>query len=47
MCVTQETTDQAKDGGKKSFEVPSAREKVKEAEEPKAKGEEEGLQSQG
>jgi hypothetical protein len=25
-----ETTDQAKDGGKKSFEVPSAREKVKE-----------------
>jgi hypothetical protein len=33
------TTDQAKDGGKKSFKVPSAREKVKEAEEPKAKGE--------
>jgi hypothetical protein len=31
-----ETTDQAKDGGKKSFEVSSAREKVKEAEEPKA-----------
>jgi hypothetical protein len=25
-----ETIDQAKDGGKKSFEVPSAREKVKE-----------------
>jgi hypothetical protein len=25
-----ETTDQAKDGGKKSFEIPSAREKVKE-----------------
>jgi hypothetical protein len=25
-----ETTDQAKDGGKKSFEVPSAREKVKD-----------------
>jgi hypothetical protein len=24
------TTDQGKDGGKKSFEVPSAREKVKE-----------------
>jgi hypothetical protein len=24
-----ETTDQAKDGGKKRFEVPSAREKVK------------------
>ena len=42
-----ETTDQAKDGGKKSFEVPSAREKVKEAVEPKAKGKEEGLQSQG
>jgi hypothetical protein len=34
-----ETTDQAKDGGKKSFEVPSAQEKVKEAEEPKARGE--------
>ena len=46
MC-NSETTDQAKDGGKKSFEVPSAREKVKEAEEPKAKGEEEDLQSQG
>jgi hypothetical protein len=30
-------TDQAKDGGKKSFKVPSAREKVKEAEEPKVK----------
>ena len=44
---SSETTDQAKDGGKKSFEVPSAREKVKEAEEPKAKGEEESLQSQG
>ena len=42
-----ETTDQAKDGGKKSFEVPSAREKVMESEEPKAKGEEEDLQSQG
>jgi hypothetical protein len=42
-----ETTDQAKDGGKKSFEVLSAREKVKEAEEPKARGEEEDLQSQG
>jgi hypothetical protein len=35
-----ETTDQAKNGGKKSFEVPSAREKAKEAEEPKARGEE-------
>ena len=42
-----ETTDQTKDGGKKSFDVPSAREKVKEAEEPKARGEEEDLQSQG
>ena len=40
-------TDQAKDGGKKSFEVPSAQEKVKEADEPKARGEEEDLQSQG
>ena len=44
---SSETTDQAKDRGKKSFEVPSAREKVQEAEEPNAKGEEEGLQSQG
>jgi hypothetical protein len=42
-----ETTDQTKDGGKKSFEVPSAREKkVKETKEPKARGEED-LQSQG
>jgi hypothetical protein len=41
-----ETTDQAKDGSKKRFEVLSAREKVKEAEEPKAKGKEEDLQSQ-
>ena len=32
---SSETTDQAKDGGKKSFEEPSAREKVKETEEPK------------
>jgi hypothetical protein len=30
-----ETSDQAKDGGKKSFEVPSAREKVKETRNPK------------
>jgi hypothetical protein len=30
-----ETTDQAKDGSKKSFEVPSAREKVKETRKPK------------
>jgi hypothetical protein len=44
---SSETTDQAKDEGKKSFEVPSAREKVKEAEKPKAKGEEEDLQSHG
>jgi hypothetical protein len=35
-----ETTGQAKDRGKKSFEVPSARKKVKEAEEPKARGDE-------
>ena len=42
-----ETTDQAKDGSKKSFEVWSAREKVKEAEEPKARGEKQDLQSQG
>jgi hypothetical protein len=40
-----ETTNQAKDGGKKSFEVPSTLEKVKKAEEPKARGEEEDLQS--
>jgi hypothetical protein len=39
-----ETTSQAKDGGKKSFEVLSAQEKVKE---PKARGKEEDLQSQG
>jgi hypothetical protein len=30
-----ETTDQAKDGGKKSFEVPSVWEKVKETMNPK------------
>jgi hypothetical protein len=42
-----ETTGQAKDGGKNNFEVLSAREKVKEGEEPKARGEEEHLQSQG
>jgi hypothetical protein len=30
-----ETTDQAKDGGKKSFEVLSAQEKVKETRNPK------------
>jgi hypothetical protein len=38
-----EATDQAKDAGKKSFEVSSAREKVKEAEVAKARGEEEYL----
>jgi hypothetical protein len=38
-----DTTDQAKDGGKKSFEVPSAREKVKETRNPKRGGEEEDL----
>jgi hypothetical protein len=42
-----ETAGQTKDGGKKSFEVLSAQEKVKEVEEPKARGEEEDLQSQG
>ena len=41
-----EATNQAKDGTKKSFEVPSAREKVKETRNPKARGEEEELQSQ-
>jgi hypothetical protein len=30
-----EITDQAKDGSKKSFEIPSAREKVKETRNPK------------
>jgi hypothetical protein len=30
-----EITEQTKDGGKKSFEVPSAREKVKETRNPK------------
>jgi hypothetical protein len=39
-----ETTGQAKDGSKKSFKVLSAREKVKEVEEPKARDEEEDLQ---
>jgi hypothetical protein len=42
-----ETVVQAKDGSKKSFKVPSVHEKVKETEEPKARGEEEDLQSQG
>jgi hypothetical protein len=43
---TLETVAQAKDGSKKSFKVHSAWDKVKEAEEPKARGEEEDLQSQ-
>jgi hypothetical protein len=48
LCVDiLETTDHAKDGGKKSFEVSSAWEKVKEAEEPKVGGKEEDLLSQG
>jgi hypothetical protein len=42
-----ETTHQAKDGGKKTFEVPRAWEKVKEAEEPKSRREGEDLLSQG
>jgi hypothetical protein len=42
-----ETTGQAKYGGKKSFKVTSAREKVKEAKVSKATGEQEDLQSQG
>ena len=42
-----ETTDQAKDGDKKSFEQLTSWEKVKEAKEPKARGEEEYVQSQG
>jgi hypothetical protein len=41
------TTDQAKDGSKKCFEVPSAWEKVKEAKEPKARGEGDDLLNQG
>jgi hypothetical protein len=41
------TTGQAKYEGKKSFEVSSAWEKDKDAEEPKATGEKEDLQSQG
>jgi hypothetical protein len=39
-----ETTGHAKDGGKKSFEVVRAQEKVQEVEVPKARGEED-LQS--
>jgi hypothetical protein len=42
-----ETIDQYKDGGKKNFEVSSARVKFEETEKPKARGEEEDLQSQG
>jgi hypothetical protein len=44
---TLETADSAKDGSKKSFQVPRAQEKVEETKEPKARGEEEDLQSQG
>ena len=33
--MNSERTDQANDGGKKSFKVPSAREKVKETSNPK------------
>jgi hypothetical protein len=42
-----ETTDQAKHGSKKCVEVPSALKKVKEAEEPKARGEGDHLLTQG
>jgi hypothetical protein len=42
-----ETTGQANDRGKKSFEAPNAHEKFKEAEELKARGEEEDLRYQG
>jgi hypothetical protein len=42
-----EITDQAKDGSKKFSEVPSAREKFKEAEEPKARREGDDLLNQG
>jgi hypothetical protein len=35
LYSNSETTDQAKYGGKKSFEVPSAREKAKETRNPK------------
>jgi hypothetical protein len=40
-----ETTGHAKDGGKKNSKVSSAWEKVKEDKVPKARGEEEDLQS--
>jgi hypothetical protein len=39
-----ETTDPTEDKGKKNFEWPSAWEKVKKTEVPKAKGEEDDLQ---
>jgi hypothetical protein len=35
ITSNSDTTDQAKDGGKKSFEVPIARERVKETRNPK------------
>ena len=42
-----ETTGHSKDGGEKNCKVSSAWEKVTEARVPKARGEEEDLQSQG
>jgi hypothetical protein len=42
-----EITDQAKDRSKKCFEVPRAREKVKEVDEPKARDEGDDLLNQG
>jgi hypothetical protein len=42
-----ETTSQDKNGGKKSFEVLSAWEKVNEVKVPKDRGEKEDLQSLG
>ena len=43
-----ETADRTEDEGKKNFEEPRERKKVKKIEVPKAKGEEDGLgRSQG
>jgi hypothetical protein len=39
-----ELADQTENAGKKDFEEPSAQEKVKNIEVPKARGEEDGLQ---
>jgi hypothetical protein len=47
LCETRCAYGQAKYGDKKNFEVPSAREKVKKVEVPKARREEKDLQSQG